>query len=255
MSIPRPTIVIFDMDGTVVRHVNPRLLHILEWLDDASFKVVKTFDWIFKKKAKGDLVPAYYRPPSKRSPKILVHRALHKFRRKPVEQIVEPRPGIIQVLQILQKNNIPLAIVSNGLGKGYGDDILSKFDLEKYFGAKIFREDIGKSKPNPEPILLGLERLGVTPSKDDIIWYVGDRHKDVTAALNANKQSKGKIVPIAVAFNAAVAILENMQPAEHIIMSYYDMLERLSDMFKTEPPPAPDTSPEIKEGVIDLNDY
>jgi phosphoglycolate phosphatase len=49
MTLPRPTIVLFDMDGTTVRHIHPRLLQILEALDDAGHKVAKVASGILKR--------------------------------------------------------------------------------------------------------------------------------------------------------------------------------------------------------------
>lgn len=236
MSIKKPTIVIFDMDGTAVRHINPRLLHILEFLDSICYKISKVFSWIFKRRAKGRIVPSWHDPEwlnsHKKKPRLLVHRAIHRFRRKPVEQIVQPCPGLYDVLEYLKTKNIPMALVSNGLGKGYGHDILKKFDLYEYFQTTIFREDISKSKPNPEPILLALKRMNVEPKENDVIWYLGDRHKDVIAALAASKIITGTITPIAVAFNAAVAILEKNLGSDHIIMSFHDMYDQLIPMFE-----------------------
>ena len=57
MSLPKPTIVIFDMDGTTVRHLNPVVLHILEWFDDAGFAIGRFFKWIFKRGAQGPVIP------------------------------------------------------------------------------------------------------------------------------------------------------------------------------------------------------
>ncbi len=236
MSLQKPTIVIFDMDGTAVRHINPRLLHILEFLDNISYKISKLFAWIFKRGAQGPIVPEWHDPEwsndKKKKPKLLVHRAIHKFRRKPVEQIVQPCPGIYDVLDLLRTHNIPMALVSNGLGAGYGHDILDKFDLEHYFQTTIFREDITKSKPNPEPILLALKRMNIEPHKDDMIWYIGDRRKDVIAAIAASGAIAGKIIPVAVAFNAAVAVLEKNYGPDHIIMSFHDMYDQLRLMFE-----------------------
>ena len=236
MSIQKPTIVIFDMDGTAVRHINPRLLHILEFLDSLCYKISKIFSWIFKRGGKGRIVPSWHDPEwlnnNKKKPRLLVHRAIHRFRRKPVEQIVQPCPGLYDVLTYLKKNDIPLALVSNGLGKGYGHDILTKFDLNVYFGTTVFREDISNSKPHPEPILLALKRMGIEPKEDDVVWYLGDRHKDVIAALAASKIIKGTITPIAVAFNAAMAVLEKNLGPDHIIMSYHDMYDQLIPMFE-----------------------
>ncbi len=237
MSLKKPTIIIFDMDGTAVRHINPRLLHVLEFLDSACYKISKLFSWVFKRGGKGPIVPTWHDPEwlnkKKKRPSLLVHRAIHRFRRKPVEQIVQPCPGIYDVLDYLKKKNIPMALVSNGLGKGYGHDILTKFDLEDYFKTTVFREDISNSKPHPEPILLALKRMKIEPTKDDVIWYLGDRHKDVIAALAASKIITGTVTPIAVAFNAAVAIMEKNLGPDHIIMSYHDMYDQLIPMFET----------------------
>ncbi len=235
MGIQKPTIVIFDMDGTAVRHINPRLLHVLEFLDNLSYKTAKIFSWVFKRGGKGRIVPEWHDPewsnPQKKKPRLLVHRAIHKVRRKPVEQIVQPCPGLYDVLELLKENNIPLALVSNGLGKGYGHDILEKFELDNFFKTTVFREDITHSKPNPEPILLALKQMGIEPSENDVVWYLGDRHKDVVAALAASQFIKGKIVPIAVAFNAAMAVLEKNLGPDHIITSYHDMYDQLRPMF------------------------
>ncbi|MBI1301886.1 MAG: HAD-IA family hydrolase [Alphaproteobacteria bacterium] len=236
MGIQKPTIVIFDMDGTAVRHINPRLLSTLEFLDNLCYKTSKFFAWVFKRGAKGNMIPEWHDPewdnPNKKKPRLLVHRAMHKFRRKPVEQIVQPCPGIYDVLELLREHNIPMALVSNGLGKGYGHDILEKFDLNQFFKVTIFREDITKSKPNPEPILLALKQMDVEPQKTDIVWYIGDRHKDVIAALAASEVVQATITPIAVAFNAAVAVMEKNLGSDHIIMSFHDMYDQLRDMFE-----------------------
>ena len=153
--------------------------------------------------------------------------------------MVEPCPGVYSVLALLKNKNIPTALVSNGLGKGYGEDIVEKFGLSDFFPVTIFREDIKQSKPNPEPLLLALQRMGIEPSKDDVIWYIGDRHKDVTAAQNAGKHIAGKMVPIAYAVNAALAAIEKGYGPDHILMSYRDIYEVLKNLLR-EAPKAPE---------------
>ncbi|MGB0720087.1 MAG: HAD family hydrolase [Bdellovibrionales bacterium] len=242
MSLPKPTIVIFDMDGTTVRHLNPRLLGMMEWLDDTAFKTSRLWMWLFERKAQGPiLLPAPdedIKPPKS----IIVHKAIHKLRRKDVELLVEPCPGIYSVLALLKKHDIPMALVSNGLGKGYGQDIVQRFGLGSYFPITIFREDIKKSKPHPEPLLLALQNLNVTPDANDVIWYIGDRHKDVTAAHNAQKHIKpATIIPIAYAVNAAVAVIEKGYGPDHIMMSYRDIYAVLNKLLNAAPkdrPPA-----------------
>lgn len=231
MTLPAPSIVIFDMDGTTVRHINPALLSLLEKLDDWSYRVNRLLGWLFLRQTKGPVFFDEDQVIKRRRPKLLVHRALHKLRRKEVDEIVEPCPGIYSVLNLLQEHHIPMAVASNGLGKGYGHDILEKFDLEHYFRVSIFREDITRAKPDPESILTAIKGLNITLKPQDVIWYIGDRHKDIIAAIAAQTQIPCRIVPIAYGLHAAVAVLEKKLGPEHIVMSYFDMRNTLKGLF------------------------
>lgn len=234
MALKKPTLVIFDMDGTTVRHIHLWLLHILEWLDDQIYKFDKVWDWAFRRGAKGPM-PPLLETDRRKPPKLLVHRAIHSVRRKEVDQIVEPSPGVYELLDFLKAHKTPIALVSNGLGKGYGHDILKKFKLKKYFSSTIFREDIHKSKPNPECLLLTLENLDITPSKDDVIWFIGDRHKDILAAIRLKKHVECDVTPVAYSVNAAIEAIKQGLPPENIIMSYYDMHHRLEEIMGSPP--------------------
>ena len=233
MALPAPTIVIFDMDGTTVRHLNPFVLHALEKIDDIGFRITKVWDWIFHRKAQGPIVlPKEEEEYRKwRKPRLYGHRLLHKVRRKEVEEIVEPCPGIYQVLNLLKDKNIPMALASNGLGKGYGHDIMERFGLKDYFQVTIFREDVRKSKPNPEGLLKALEDMGVTLNPDDVVWHIGDRHKDVQATIAAEESLPCKAVPIAYGVSAAAAIVEKNLGADHIFLSYQDVFKRLKALL------------------------
>ncbi len=229
MSLQKPTIVLFDMDGTTVRHINPWLLHVVERLDDLAHKGARLFSWVFNRKIESPALVEYRGGKRK---KLLVHRAVHKMRRKPVEQIVEPCPGIYDILDFLQESNVRMGIVSTALGKGYGHDVLKKFDLDRYFEVTIFREDIQRSKPYPDPLLQALKLMNKQPCEDDNIWYIGDRHKDVKAALAAEIHLPCDIQPIAYTLNAAIAVLEHNIGPDHIIMGWPDLETTLIELFK-----------------------
>jgi phosphoglycolate phosphatase len=231
MAIPAPTIVLFDMDGTTVRHINPQLLNILEGLDDMGFKIAKFCSSLFKRKIKH--VPLVEFHEGKRK-KLLVHRAMHKIRRKDVDQIVEPCPGIYDVLEFLKENKIRMGLISNGLGSGYGHDVLSTFDLEDYYEVTLFREDLTRAKPHPEPLLQALDGFKKKPGKKDVVWYFGDRQKDIIAALAADEHSNCEIVPFAYNVHAAIAILKHNLGPDHIIMAWPDLLARLENMLKVK---------------------
>lgn len=219
MKLVKPTIVLFDMDGTTVRHINPRLLGALELIDDGMFKASA---WLYREKPHPD-----FSKNKEKKPHLLVHRALHRFRRKEVDQIVQPCPGIYTLLDMFRAANIPIGIVSNGLGKGYGHDILTTFNLSQYFSVQVFREDIGRSKPHPDPILRALDKIKNPLSDDDVVWYIGDRHKDILAAVAADKIVKAHVVPFSYGLKGAVAILEKGMSPEQIIMNYTDFAGRI----------------------------
>ena len=224
-----PTIVLFDMDGTTVRHLNPRILQILEWLDDLAHKITSFCSKIFKRKIQSPQLVGFRKGKRK---KLFVHRALHKIRRKEVGQIVEPCPGIYDVLELLKENNVRMGIISNGLGKGYGHDILDTFQLKHYYEVTIFREDIPRTKPHPDPILKAIEELKPKLTKDDIIWYFGDRQKDIISALASKSHLPCPLEPFAYNLNAAIAILQNNIAPDHIIMGWPDLETKLHRIFE-----------------------
>lgn len=236
MALKAPTIVIFDMDGTTVRHLSPFVLAMAEGYDDLNYKVSKFFNWIFKKKAQGPIITAEEETRRKRRrPRLPVHRTIHWLRRnKEVDQIVEPCPGIYDVLELLQDRGIPMAMVSNGLGKGYGHDIIERFGLAPFFKVTLFREDINKSKPNPEPILSAIKQLEIEIKEDDVIWYVGDRRKDVIAAMAARGSVPCALEPVAYAMNAAAATVEVGLTPDHIMMDY-GLMARFLEKSLQEP--------------------
>jgi phosphoglycolate phosphatase len=231
----RPDLIIFDMDGTTVRHINPRILTVLEKIDDAMFWLSEYINQF----RSGKKIPHNESNAIKRKPKrLLVHRALHKIRRKPVEQIVEPCPDIEELLRFFSAHAIPLGLVSNGLGKGYGHDILQKFGLEKYFQASLFREDFTNSKPHPEPLLNLLKALNFSLSDHHTIWIIGDRKKDIKCALKLQEMTKAHIVPLSYGIEAAISILKYQLPTDFIITSYHDFYLKCQNLLG-DPPSVP----------------
>lgn len=235
MTLSLPCAVILDMDGTTVRHLNPRVLAMLERADDAIYHtrryISQILSWMGVQKYRT-------RFRTSRKPRLIVHRVLHKLRRKPVEQIVEPCPGIIDLLELLNQKGIPVGLISNGMGKGYGHDILTRFDLAPLFASTLFREDSMRAKPDPEPLLKSIDCLGIQPGETRPIWYIGDRAKDMVTAAAAKRASKMNIVPIAYGLHAGAQLLRSGQPVDHIILSYEDWFADVYQIVNGTPYPS-----------------
>ena len=232
MVLQPPTIILFDMDGTTVHHINPRLLNMLEALDDAAYKCARCWRWLTGQSADNQSELSAGRKGTR--PGLIVHRTMHKLRRKPVERLVAPCPGIYELLQMIKAYDLPTAVVSNGLGEGYGHDILQKFELESYFDAGIFCESLDYSKPHPDPILKALEALGRELTDKDVVWYIGDRPKDVHAAIAAQKHMGCTIQPLVYGIHGTLALLEHGLSMEHVITSYYAFIPRLENLLRRQ---------------------
>jgi phosphoglycolate phosphatase len=170
----------------------------------------------------------------RKAPKLLVHRVLHRVRRKSVEEMLLPCENLRLVLERLRANGVLLGVVSNGLGRGYGHDVLEAFDLKKYFSACIFREDVGRGKPWPDSILAALGGLGRDLRARDVIWYVGDQRKDIDAAMAAAASLDRPIVPIALGPRAAMRAVEGDCPNMQIAWSAHELERVFYDIFGTE---------------------
>ncbi|WP_345890853.1 HAD family hydrolase [Devosia oryzisoli] len=200
--------VLFDLDGTLVHHVNPRVLQALEFLDDCSHRTGRLA-------ARFRLARRQCLTAEKKAPKLLVHRAIHRVRRKSVEDILVPCATMQNVLERLRDNGVAMGVVSNGLGRGYGHEVLEAFDLQKFFATCVFREDVVRGKPWPDSILAAVNQIRRMPRRNDEIWYIGDQRKDIRAVQAASAALGVTIRPFALGARAALAAVEaRLHPAQ-----------------------------------------
>lgn len=92
---------------------------------------------------------------------------------------LKPYPGVPETLERLKCQGYKLAIVSNGR-RLKAAMRLNAAGLDGFFDVVVCQEDTGKKKPEPEPFLLALEKLGVEPGE---CMMVGDwPEKDLAGA-------------------------------------------------------------------------
>jgi pyrophosphatase PpaX len=95
--------------------------------------------------------------------------------------------GVSETLRLLKTAGLKMAIVSTKK-KDMVMRGLGLLDAEGVFDEVIAMDDVVKTKPDPEPILLALNRLGATA---DEALMIGDNYHDIVGGQNAGVRTAG----------------------------------------------------------------
>jgi len=101
------------------------------------------------------------------------------------DEMIELFPGVREMLDLLQKTDLKLAIVtskrSDVLASG-----LKVLDMEQYFEVLVAQDHVKNHKPDPEAIHLALSKLELTAEE---CLMVGDNYHDILAGHHAGMKS------------------------------------------------------------------
>lgn len=97
------------------------------------------------------------------------------------EELVSLFDDIPELLQALKRKNYKLGIVTSRTRESTLR-YLERFGIERYFDGIVTCDDTHKHKPDPEPVLSGLEKLGTDAEK---ALMIGDSSFDMKSANNA----------------------------------------------------------------------
>lgn len=103
------------------------------------------------------------------------------------DNLVAEYDGVLPTLEALKEQGIRLAIVStkkrDTIEKG-----LELMGAKHLFEFWVGVDDVKNVKPDPEPVLLAIEKLGV--KKEDVMM-IGDNYHDIDAGKNAGVKTAG----------------------------------------------------------------
>lgn len=103
------------------------------------------------------------------------------------DELVTEYPDVVSTLEQLKGMGIKLAIVSTKRNDMI-DRGLAVLGALHIFDAIIGTGDVKNVKPDPEPVLLALDRLGVAKEE---AFMIGDNSHDIEAGHNAGVRSAG----------------------------------------------------------------
>ena len=107
------------------------------------------------------------------------------YQKLKADELVKVFDGIPELLEALKQAGYRIAIVTSRTRES-AERYLDMLGLGDYFEDMVSCEDTNIHKPNPEPILLCLKKLGI--SRDEAIM-VGDSPFDIKCANNAEVKS------------------------------------------------------------------
>lgn len=172
---------LFDFDGTLL---------------DTNDLIIQTFMHVLEEKFPGKYKPEdclNFIGPSLRETftKITpneVDEMIQKYRDWNLEnhdRLCKEYDGVVETLVELKEMGILIVIVStkarNGIERG-----MKLLGIEHLVDFFIGIDDVSNVKPDPEPVLLAIEKLGV--EKDEVIM-IGDNYHDIEAGHNAGIKS------------------------------------------------------------------
>ena len=106
----------------------------------------------------------------------------------------KPYDGILDMLDSLRVQEIPMGIVSNKPA-ALVDELVRYFGWQKYFKTWLGGDSAVRSKPAAEPLLLALQNSGYSDRHPVVM--VGDGHQDILAA----KSVGGRAIWVSWGFN------------------------------------------------------
>ena len=174
--------VLFDFDGTLV---NTNDAIIASWQH--------TYKHYTGREASLERITSCFGEPllvtmAREFPGVEPEKSAEVYRRFQVEntdELVKVFDGIPELLEALKEEGYRIAIVTSRTRES-ANRYLDMLGLGGYFEDMVSCDDTHAHKPNPEPILLCLAKLGIT--KDEAIM-IGDSPFDMKCANNAGVKS------------------------------------------------------------------
>ena len=108
-----------------------------------------------------------------------------RYQREYADELVKIFPGIKELLEELSKAGYRMGIVTSRTRES-ARRYMDMFGIGPYFEDMVTCEDTHIHKPNPEPILLCLDKMGITAEE---AIMVGDSPFDIKCANNAGVKS------------------------------------------------------------------
>ncbi len=175
--------VLFDLDGTLINTYELILQSFLHTFREFGFHQIK------KEDCYSFIGPSLDETFSKISPEqademIACYR---EYNDKFHDELVKEFDGVRETVEALSVGGYKLAVVSTKIRKMVLKG-LKTTGLYEYFPVVVSLDDVKNAKPNPEPLIKAMDKLGAKPEHTIM---VGDSYHDILGAKNTGVRSVG----------------------------------------------------------------
>ena len=176
MSVKRYKAVIYDIDGTLMDTFDRNMYPLLKIIEEELGEV-----WTI------DQVRRFHAQPGLKTIAELGVENVKEVYARWVSYVnaygrdAEPYEGVLEALERFRAAGMRQAIVSSKMRKQYGID-LGRLGMDAYMETAVLAEDTVKHKPDPDPILECVARMGLKPEE---CIYIGDAGSDLKSAQSA----------------------------------------------------------------------
>lgn len=184
-AVPALSAVLFDLDGTLVDTI-PHILASFRYATTEVLGAPFTDEMLLRQVG----IPLEYQMQFFASDEETVQRlvaAYRTFNHATHDQMARLYPNTIKVLERIKGADIPMGVVTSK-GRLMADRAIKLFDLGRYLSTVVAADDTTRHKPEPEPVLLAADLMGVEPSG---CVYVGDSPADIAAGKAAGMSTVG----------------------------------------------------------------
>ncbi|HVZ26934.1 MAG TPA: HAD family phosphatase [Sediminibacterium sp.] len=199
----------FDLDGTLIDNNG---YHILAWQEFYRKRnrtlTEEEYRRNFNGRTNADVVKYVFDDPGLSAAEIAAYTAeKESLYRELYAPHIKPVPGLIELLQELQDNKIPMVIATSGIVPNIAF-MFQHLPIQQYFQEVIHSGHIQKGKPDPEIYQLAARKLGLPPGK--CIAF-----EDATVGIRSAKGAGMKVIALTTTQSTA-----ELADADGIITDY-----------------------------------
>ena len=177
---------LFDLDGTLA---DTDALHMPTWVDALEPYGIKVDEEFYRQRISGrlnpDILEEFLPHLTEEEAQNIADAKEVDFRNRAGE--LQSLPGLIEFVEEGRRRGLSIALVTNAPSENVGA-ILHGLGLEAYFDVTVLAEEVGIGKPDPEPYLATLEKLGIRA--DEAIAFE-DSTSGIASAVGASIRTVG----------------------------------------------------------------